>query len=216
MCTVPIDAEDLDRLLPDLDDAPGPQLTGAGTADGLRFAGLELTGDATGARFLECRLEDCSVEGVPFDRARLTTCRLTGLRATAWSLVDARLLDVVAVGGRFGALTAHGAELTRVLLQDVVVDYLDLRDATLVDVVLAGCTVRELDLGGADLRDVRLTGSTIGSLVLDGSRSRSVDLRGADVTRVDGVAGLRGCTIDGVQLTGWAAGMAAELGIRVE
>jgi uncharacterized protein YjbI with pentapeptide repeats len=212
---VPIDPEDLDRLLPDLDDAPGPELAGAGTQDGLLFAGMELTGDATAARFLECRLEDCSVEDVGFDRARLTTCRLTGLRATTWSLVDATLLDVVVAGGRFGALTAHGAGLTRVLLQDVVVDYLDLRSATLVDVVLSGCTVRELDLGGADLRDVRLAGSTVGTLVLEESRCRAVDLRGAEITVLDGVAGLRGCTIDAAQLTGWAAGMAAELGITV-
>jgi uncharacterized protein YjbI with pentapeptide repeats len=215
MGAVPIDAEDLDRLLPDLDDAPGPELAGGGTADGLRFAGLQLTGDATGARFLECRLEDCSVEDVGFDRARLATCLLTGLRAPSWSLIGATLLDAVVTGGRIGALTAHGAGLTRVLLQDVVVDYLDLRGATLVDVLLADCTVRALDLGGAYLRDVRLTGSTVDTLVLQDSRCRSVDLRFAGITRLDGVAGLRGCTIDSAQLTGWSAGMAAELGITV-
>jgi uncharacterized protein YjbI with pentapeptide repeats len=212
---VPIDAEDLRALLPELDDAPGPQLTGGGTADGLRFAALELTGDATGARFLECELTDCDLAGVLFDRARLAGCLLTDLRTPAWSLVDATLLDVVAVGGRFGALTAHGAQLTRVGLDGVKVDFVDLRGATLVDVALTDCTIGELDLSGADLRDVRLTGCTVGSLVLSGARSRSVDLRGADVERLDGVADLRGCTISTAQLTGWAAGMAAELGIRV-
>src|SRR3954447_4281713 len=110
MGAVPIDAEDLRALLPALDDAPGGQLAGAGTADGLRFTGLQLTGDATGARFLECLLTDCDVSGVVLDRARLISCLLTDLRSPAWSLVDATLLDVVAVGGRFGALTAHGAE----------------------------------------------------------------------------------------------------------
>jgi uncharacterized protein YjbI with pentapeptide repeats len=215
MGAVPIDAEDLRALLPDLDDAPGGQLTGAGTADGLRFTGLELTGDATGARFLECELTDCDLAGVVFDRARLAGCLLTELRSPSWSLVDATLLDVVAVGGRFGALTAHGAELTRVALDGVKIDFLDLRGATLVDVTLTGCTVGELDLSGADLRDVRLAGCTVTSLVLEGSRSRAVDLRGAEVERLDGVAGLRGCTISPAQLTGWAAGLAAELGIRV-
>src|SRR5947208_9961078 len=114
MGAVPIDAASLHALLPEPDDAPGAELTGAGTADGLRFSGLQLTGDATGARFLECVLTDCDLAGVAFDRARLTSCLLTDLRSPAWSLVDATLLDVVAVGGRFGALTAHGAELTRV------------------------------------------------------------------------------------------------------
>jgi uncharacterized protein YjbI with pentapeptide repeats len=215
MGAVPIDAEDLQALLPELEDAPGPELTGGGAVDGLRFTGLEFTGDATGARFLECVLTDCDVAGVAFDRARLAGCLLTDLRAPAWSLVDATLLDVVAVGGRFGALTAHGAELTRVGLEGVKVDFLDLRGATLVDVTLTGCTVGELDLSGADLRDVRLVDCTIGSLVLAGARNRAVDLRRAEVERLDGVADLRGCTISGTQLTGWAAGMAAELGIRV-
>jgi uncharacterized protein YjbI with pentapeptide repeats len=212
---VPIDAESLQALLPDLDDAPGPGLTGAGTADGLRFTGLELTGDATGARFLECALTDCDVSGVLFDRARLAGCLLTDLRSPSWSLVDATLLDVVAVGGRFGALVAHGAELTRVGLEEVKVDFVNLRGATLVDVTLTGCRIGELDLSGADLREVRLVDCTVTSLVLEGARSRSVDLRGAEVDRLDGVADLRGCTISDTQLAAWAAGMAAELGIAV-
>ncbi|WP_249523756.1 pentapeptide repeat-containing protein [Modestobacter marinus] len=212
---MPIDVSDLEALLPPLVDAPGPELTGAGTVEGLRYTGLELTGDATGGSFLECALTGCDLAGVPFDRARLSSCLLTDLRAAGWSLVDATLLDVVVTGGRFGAVTAHGAELTRVALQEVKVDYLDLRGATLVDVTLTGCTVAELDLGGADLRDLRLVDCTVESLVLRGARSRSVDLRGAEVTRLDGVADLRGCTISPVQLAGWAGGMAAELGIRV-
>ena len=212
---MPIDAEALQALLPELDDAPGPELTGGGTSDGLRYAGAELTGDATGARFLECTLTDCAVDGVLFDRARLAGCLLTELRGSAWSLVDATLLDVVAVGGRFGAFTASGAQLTRVALEGVKVDFLDLRGATLVDVTLTGCTIGELDLSGADLRDVRLVDCTLGSLVLSGARNRAVDLRGAEVERLDGVADLRGCTISDRQLTGWAAGMAAQLGIRV-
>lgn len=212
---MPIDADDLEALLPPTDPAPGPGLTAAGTADGLGFTGLALSGDATGARFLECVLAGCDLGGVAFDRARLTTCLLTDVRSAAWSLLDATLLDVVVDGGRFGAVTAHGSGLTRVRLAGLKVDHLGLRNATLVDVTVAGCSVGELDLAGADLRDVRLAGCTVGSLVLDGARCRSVDLRGAEVARLDGVAGLRGCTIDPAQLVGWAPALAAELGITV-
>ena len=215
MGAVPIDADDLRALLPELDDATSPELTGGGTADGLHFPGLELTGDATAARFLECVLADCDVAGVPFDRARLASCLLTDLRSPDWSLVDATLLDVVVAGGRFGALTASGAQLTRVALSGLKVDFLNLRGATLVDVTLTGCSIGELDLSGADLRDVRLVDCTASSLVLEGARNRAVDLRGAEVGILDGVAGLRGCTINAGQLAGWSAGMAAELGIRV-
>jgi len=213
---VPIDADSLRALLPPTEAAPGPDLTGGGTSDGLHWADAELSGDATDARFLECVLTGCDLTGVRFDRARVSASLLTELRSPAWSLVDATLLDVVVAGGRFGALTASGARLTRVALQEVKVDFLDLRGATLVDVTLTGCTVGEVDLSGADLRDVRLVDCTVGSLVLNGSRSRSVDLRGAAVTALDGVPGLRGCTISDAQLTGWAPAMAAELGVRVQ
>jgi uncharacterized protein YjbI with pentapeptide repeats len=212
---VPIDADGLRALLPELDDAPGSQLTGGATADGLRFPGPELTGDATDARFLECVLAGCDLAGVPFDRARLASCLLTDPRSPDWSLVDATLLDVVVAGGRFGALTAPGARLTRVALSGVKVDFLNLRGATLVDVTLTGCTLGELDLSGADLRDVGLVDCTATSLVLAGARNRAVDLRGVEVERLDGVTGLRGCTINAGQLAGWSAGMAAELGIRL-
>ena len=56
--------------LPDPDDAPGPALAGGATADGLRFAGLDLGGDATGARFLECELADCDLDGVTFAKGQ--------------------------------------------------------------------------------------------------------------------------------------------------
>ena len=212
---MPIDADSLRALLPPTEEAPGPELTPGGTCDGLRFAGLELAGDATDARLLECEVTGCDLAGVAFDRARLSTSLFADLRTPAWSLVDATLLDVVVTGGRFGAVTAPGARLTRVALQDVKVDFLNGRGATLVDVTLTGCSVGELDLSGADLRDVRLVDCTVDSLVLGGSRSRAVDLRGATVTALDGVPGLRGCTISDAQLTGWAAAMAAELGVTV-
>ena len=212
---MPIDADSLTALLPPTEDAPGPELTAGSTYDGLRFAGAELTGDATDARFLECVVTGSDLAGVGFDRARLSTSLFDDLRTPAWSLVDATLLDVVVTGGRFGALTAPGARLTRVALHELKVDFLDLRGATLVDVTLTGCTIGELDASGADLRDVRLVDCTVGSLVLNSSRSRSVDLRGAAVTALDGVPGLRGCTISDAQLTGWAPSLAAELGIRV-
>jgi uncharacterized protein YjbI with pentapeptide repeats len=216
---VPIDDDDLTALLPELDPAPGPALIGGASYDGLRFAGLELTGDATGAHFLECELADCGLDAdgdaVGFDRARLSTCRLAGLRATALSVVDVTWLDVVVAGGRIGALTAHGAGLTRVAFEGVTLDYLDLRGATLADVTVRDCRIRELDLTGAGLRDVRFETTTVASLVLAGARSRQVDLRGAEIGGLDGVAALAGCTISAAQLTAWSEALAVHLGISV-
>lgn len=212
---MPIDDDDLTALLPPLDPAPGPSLAGGLTADGLRFAGLDLTGDATDARFLECEIADCDLDGVVFDRARFSVCRLADVRADAVSLIDATWTDVVLTGGRFGALTAHGAGLSRVHVHEVKADFADLRGGTLHDVTFAGCAFRELDVTDADLRAVRFGDCEIGSLVLRGARTRDVDLRGARIERLDGVADLAGCTISEAQLGAWAGGLAAHLGIRV-
>jgi uncharacterized protein YjbI with pentapeptide repeats len=212
---VPIDADALDALLPDLDDAPGPHLDAARPADGLRFAGLALTGNASGMRFLECVLEGCDLGGVAFDRARFTSCRLTEVQAPAWTVPDGTLLDVVVTGGRFGALTAHGSELTRVLLDGVKVDLLGLGSARLVDVTLRGCTIGELDLTAADLRDVRLEDCTVERLTVAGARCRAVDLRGAALGGLDDVGALSGATISAAQLTALAPALAARAGLTV-
>jgi uncharacterized protein YjbI with pentapeptide repeats len=210
-----VDAEELAGLLPQLEDADGPALAGGAGYDGVRFAGLDLTGDATGARFLECRFTGCDLDGMDLQRARLSTVLLEDCRATAVSAVDGTWLDVVVAGGRLGALTAHGAGLTRVLLDGVKADYLDLRGGTATTVELRGCTLGELDLTGAQLRDLRLPGTSVGSLVLAGTRCRDVDLSGAEVARLDDVGALAGCTISRGQLVVWAEGFAAHLGVRV-
>jgi uncharacterized protein YjbI with pentapeptide repeats len=212
---VPIDAAALDALLPDLADAPGPQLDAARPADGLRFSGLALSGDGTGMRFLECVLEDCDLGGVALDRARFTSCRFTDAHAAAWTAPDGTLLDVVVTGGRFGALTWHGAELTRVLLEGVKVDLLGLGSARLVDVTLRDCTIGELDLTAADARDLRLQDCTVERLTVGGARCRSVDLRGATVGGLDDVTALSGATISAAQLTAWAPALAAAAGLTV-
>jgi uncharacterized protein YjbI with pentapeptide repeats len=200
--------------LPDLTDA-GPHDLAGGTADGLRFAELELTGDATGAALLECLLEDCALDGLQLARARLSTVGLLRSRATELQAHDGTWLDVVVEGGRYGAVTAHGATWTRVTLTGVRADYVNLRGATLIGVELVDCVLGELDLGGADLRRLTVTGGELGTLHLSGARCKDVDLTGAGLPDLDGVTGLQGATISAAQLAGWAPGFAAHLGIRV-
>ena len=209
-----MDVAELLAPLPPLTDA-GPHDLAGGTADGLRFAGLELVGDARDAQLLECLLEECSLDGLALARARLATTGLLNCRATELVAHDATWLDTVVEAGRYGAFTAHGAHWTRVTLTGVRADYVNLRGATLVEVRLVDCVLGELDLGGADLRRVTITGGEVGTLHLSGTRCRDVDLTGAGLPDLDGVTGLQGATISAAQLSGWAPGFAAHLGIRV-
>ena len=200
--------------LPGLTDA-GPSDLTSGTADGLRFTELELTGDATGAALLECLLTDCALDGLGLTRARLATVGLLRCRSTELLAADGTWLDTVVEGGRFGAFTAHGARWTRVTLTGVRADYVNLRGATLVEVALVDCELGELDLGGADLRRVTVRGGELGTLHLSAARCRDVGLTGAGLPDLDGVTGLQGATISAAQLAGWSPGLAAHLGIRI-
>ena len=209
-----MDVAELLAPLPALTDAGPHELVG-GTADGLRFADLELAGDATGSTVLECLLEGCALDGLQLARTRFSTVGLLRCRATELLAGDTTWLDSVVEGGRFGAVTAHGAAWTRVTLTGVRADYVNLRGAKLVEVALVDCVLGELDLGGADLRRVSVSGGELGTLHVSGATCREVDLTGAGLPALDGLTGLRGATISPAQLAGWSRGMAADLGIRV-
>lgn len=61
---VPLNAKDMNGRLSGLGGALGQELTAAGTADGLRFAGLLLCRDASGARWLKREFTAVGLDGV--------------------------------------------------------------------------------------------------------------------------------------------------------
>ena len=195
---------------------PGPELAGGAAYDGLRFAGLELTGDATDARFLECELTGCDLDGRGPAAGAAVHLPARDCRATAVSAVDGTWLDVVVTGGRLGALTAHGAGLTRVLLDGVKPDYLDLRGGTLTDVELRGCTHRRAGphrrpaARPAALRDAgRLAGARAAPAA---ATSTCAAPRSSGWTTSARWPAARSAA---ASWSAWAEGFAAHLGIRV-
>ena len=90
-----------------------------GLSDRVRFTGLELSGDATGAHLLECLLADCALDGLLLQRARLATVGLLRCRATELLAADATWLDVVVEAGRLGAELAT-TEKDRVRLPEAI------------------------------------------------------------------------------------------------
>ncbi len=122
---------------------------------------------------------------------------------------------MVVQGGRFGALAAPGARLTRVAMRTVRANYVNLRGAEITDLQLTGCRIEELDLGSAQVLRADLTGCDIDRLVLSEAVLKDVDLRGAELSTLEGVAALRGATISPFQLTRLAPAFAEQLGILV-
>ena len=198
-----------------LETFPGP-LEPDGDYEGLAFNDLDLAGQDGGyARFIDCTLHRCLLDGVSLDHAQLLDTSLVEVRAETLDLADVTWRDVALSECRLGAVQAYGGALTRVTIRGGKIDYLNLREARLTDVILDGCVLGDLDLIGARVTRLQILGCRIGRLDLTRAELTEVDLRGADLSRLDGVAGLAGATISTDQLLELAAALATHLRITV-
>lgn len=204
--------------LPDMSPSPGgPTLTPEADHDGVTFERVDLSGqDGSGSRYIDCVVDTCVLDDVSLHGSRLVDTALRGVSASALTLTDCGLQDVLVAGSRIGGLQAYGSELVRVTVRGGKIDYLNLRGATLHDVVLDGCVVGDLDLGEARVARLRVEGCRVERLHVTGTSFEKSDLRGADLSAVEGLAGLAGVTISPAQLHALAPALAAHLGIRVE
>ena len=206
-----------DVVLPDLQPAGRDEPRPSGRCDGLAFDGLTLN-DLRGenATFLECGFRGCAIEDGSLRRARLRSCLLEDVRATALDASDSTWADVGVRGSRIGALVAPGAALARVTVEHTQLGYVNLRGASLSQCQFVDCRIGELDLGSAEVSDVRFLRCEIAGLGVRGGTLREVDLSGARLSGVEGVGSLAGALVSEAQLVGLAPALAAHLGIRVQ
>lgn len=187
-----------------------------GVYDELRFRGDDLLrAQATGARFLDCRLDGADVTEARFDATRWTECRLHRVSGVGTQLVDAALLDCEVTEPRFGAVAAYGSTWRRVTVRGGKVDYLNLRGATLREVRFVDCVLVEPDFASATLTDVTFDGCTLTGAQWSNATLAKVDLSGARLVAPLGLTSLRGATISRLQLLELADAFADQLGIRV-
>ncbi|GHG69332.1 hypothetical protein GCM10018980_63440 [Streptomyces capoamus] len=189
-----------------------------GDYDGLEFRELDLGGqDGAGARFMDCALTGCAVDGTALGRARVLDSVLTGLRGVGTQFAEATFRDVELVDARLGGTQLHGAVLERVVVRGGKIDYLNLREARLKDVVFESCVLVEPDFAGARLERVEFTDCAVKGADFGGATLTDVDLRGTaplEITR--GLDRLSGAVISTAQLLDLAPVLAAAMGIRVE
>ncbi|MYT21414.1 pentapeptide repeat-containing protein [Streptomyces sp. SID7760] len=203
--------------LPELTAWEGGVLEPDGDYDGLEFADLDFAGqEGIGARFMDCALRRCALDGAGLAKARILDSVLEGVRGVGTDLSGASLRDVELVEARLGGVQLHGAVLERVVFRGGKIDYLNLRKARLKDVVFDGCVLVEADFAGAVLERVEFRGCALRGADVTGARMADVDLRGAlelDIAR--GVGALAGAVISPSQLFDLAPSLAAQLGLRV-
>jgi len=188
-----------------------------GRSDGLLFDSDDADGqDLEDTVFTDCTLRRVSFQGAELNRATFGNCDITDLSAASLRAPDSGWWNTRLQRTRIGSAELHGAKLRAVLFEGGKLDLVNLRGATLRDVVFRSLIIDELDLGDVQAERIAFEDCRIGMLALQGARLKDVDLRGASLAGVAGVGGLRGATIDELQLQDLAPLLAAEAGLRVQ
>jgi uncharacterized protein YjbI with pentapeptide repeats len=202
--------------LPDLTDFDGDLLKPGRDYDAIAFTDRDFTGqDASDARFLECRLERCCLEGLSMSRSRVVDCLLAEVYGASVDFADSLWRDSQMTGGRLGALVLAGATWTRVRVRGVKLGFVNLAAARLEDVVFEECEIGGMDARAAQLRSVAFVDCTVQELNVTEATLSKVDLSGARLRALVGVEGLRGAIINHEQLLDLAPLLAAQLGVEV-
>jgi uncharacterized protein YjbI with pentapeptide repeats len=203
-------------VLPELSAFDRDRLGPREDYDGIDFVDLDLTTqDAADARFVECRFQRCSVDGLSLRRSRIIGSLLDAIHGASVDLADTTWRDSRITGGRLGAVDLPGATLNAVRFSGSKIGFLNLAGAELDDVVFESCEIDGLDARGGKLQAVSFVDCSVNELNVTEARLAKVDLAGARLRSLIGVDNLRGVTISHSQLLDLAPQLAAQLGIEV-
>lgn len=203
--------------LPDLTAFDGDLLEARRDYDAIDFVDRDFTGqDASDARFLECRLERCCLDGLSMRRARVVESLLAEVHGASVDLTDSTWRDSRMSGGRLGAVTLAGATWTGIRVRGSKLGFVNLAGARLEDVVFEECDIGGLDARSAQLRSIAFVDCTIDELNVAGATLSKVDLSGARLRSLVGVESLRGAIVSHEQLLDLAPLLAAQLGLEVQ
>ena len=184
--------------------------------DAIEFLGCDFTGeDASDGRFLECRVQRCSLDGLSMQRSRIVDSLFADVQAATVDFTDSTWRDSHMSGGRLGAVTLTGATWTGVRVRGSRLGFVNMAGALVEDVVFEDCEIASLDVRTARLASVAFVGCTIDELNASGATLANVDLSGATLRTLIGVESLRGATINYEQLLDLAPIFAAALGVDV-
>lgn len=202
--------------LPGLTPFDGERIEAGSDHDAVDLVDLDLTGqDASDARFLECRLLRCSLDGASLRRARVVGSLLADANATSLDLSDSTWRDAEISGGRLGAVSLAGASLTGVRVHGGRFGFMNLSGAHLEDVAFEGCEIGSLGARAALLRRVTFVDCTVDELDIAGATLTEVDLSGARLRSLIGIESLRGAIIGASQLHDLAPLLAEQLGLQI-
>lgn len=203
--------------LPALRPGSGDQVYDGDTVVGERFAGADLGGrDLRFTSFTDCELIRCRFDGSDLTGVHVGTSTMSDLDVAEWKLPRSEFRQVSVERCRLGSLEFYESAWRSVEVADSKIGYLNARAAQWQDVTFRDCLITELDLGQARVDRMRFERCRIDELHLTGATLADVDLREAELTALDGLAGLAGCTITALQLDLLAPLLARHLGLDVQ
>jgi uncharacterized protein YjbI with pentapeptide repeats len=203
-------------LLDDLVDGEIDELAAGVRVEGRRFRGGDLSErDLTGVTIGECELVGVFAHDALLRGATLTETVVERLEAPVLRAPRATLRDVLVSGSRLGSVEFYENTWQSVRFVGCKLGFVNLRGAEVRDIRFTDCTIEELDLGNARADRVAFEQCDVRSLDVTGARLTDVDLRGLDLAAIAGIDGLRGATMDGMQVALLATTLAKHVGIRV-
>lgn len=166
-------------------------------------------------------IEDSRFEGIDLGEERLRGGRILDVEADSVSAVNAdwrgiRIRRVVFRNSRLTGLGMGEAALGEVRFIGCKLDYVNFRFSELDSVGFEDCVLTEADFQGARIRDTRFEACQLVGADFTKAELKRVDLRGSELAPAGSLQGLRGATIDSLQLIDLAPALAHELGIEVD
>ena len=180
-----------------------------------------VTGDYTEVRAAGGRFSHSKLDRVNLMSSRLRSLTLTDvvaetIEASGADWTGARLRRVHFAGGRLSGLQLLDAELDDVVFQGCQMRLATFHSSTLRNVRFEGCVLDEAFLGHGRMQAVRFDDCSLVRADFTGARLARVDLRGSALDPAGEVGGLRGATIDVVQLMDLAPLLARSAGLKLE
>ena len=185
--------------------------------DGAELAQGDLSGrDLTGVTFSESVLEGLTLTDTQFRGAQFVDTRVAGSFATVLLAARSGWRRCRIETPRWGSAELFDTIWDTVHVLGGKIDFLNLRTSKLTNVLFENCTITELDISAGQLDRVAFLNCRIDTVEAANARCNSVDLRTSEFSRINGLDGMRGATIDDLQLSLFASAFASHLGIRIE
>lgn len=164
----------------------------------------------------ESKLEKITASEANFEKLGLSDVLFERCDLTATNCAESSWRRVYFKNMRCSGLKLQTSMLKDVLFEDCKLDLSNFRFTKMKNVLFIDCVLDEADFYSAELDNVQFQSCSLFKTEFSAAKCKSVDLRTSEIADVLGIEGLKGATIDGVQLISLAPLLASQLGLKIK